>query len=95
VEELIQQYSDHLRIERNVSPHTLRNYLSDLAQFHGFLRDRELCLDSAGQVDERKVDIHVVRAFLAALTHDRKKSSIGRKKGLGRGLDQRKVLIQQ
>jgi integrase/recombinase XerC len=79
VDGLIQKYADHLRNERNVSPHTLRNYLSDLAQFQNFLMERELCLDSAGNVDVRKIDIHVVRAFLAALTHDRKKSSVGRK----------------
>jgi integrase/recombinase XerC len=79
VDELIQKYADHLRNERNVSPHTLRNYLSDLAQFHGFLRERELSLDKSGNVDVRKVDIHVMRAFLAALTHERKKSSVGRK----------------
>jgi integrase/recombinase XerC len=79
VEDLVQQYAEHLRAERNVSPHTLRNYLSDLAQFHNFLRERELCLDSKSNIDLRKVDIHVVRAFLAALTRDRKKSSIGRK----------------
>jgi len=30
LDDLIQQYADHLRNERNVSPHTLRNYLSDL-----------------------------------------------------------------
>ena len=79
MEELIQQYADHLRNERNVSPHTLRNYLSDLAQLNNFLTERELCLDSNRNVDVRKVDIHVVRAFLAALANDRKKSSIGRK----------------
>lgn len=79
MDELIQKYADHLRNERNVSPHTLRNYLSDLAQFHGFLRERELCLNSPGNVDVRKVDIHVMRAFLAALTQGGKKSSIGRK----------------
>ncbi len=33
----------------------------------------------AEEVDFTKVDIHVVRAFLASLTRDRKKSSIGRK----------------
>lgn len=79
MDDLLQQYADHLRTERNVSPHTLRNYLSDLAQFQNFLRERELCSDSAGNVDVQRVDIHVVRAFLAALTRDRKKSSIGRK----------------
>jgi integrase/recombinase XerC len=78
VEDLIQQYADHLRNERNVSFHTLRNYLSDLAQFRQFLMDRELSLEGK-TVDVHKVDIHVVRAYLAALTKDRKKSSIGRK----------------
>jgi integrase/recombinase XerC len=79
LEDFIEQYGNHLRNERNVSPHTLRNYLSDLTQFQGFLRERELCLDSKGDIDVRKVDIYVVRAFLAALNQDRKKSSIGRK----------------
>jgi len=62
-----------------VSAHTLRSYLSDLAQFRRFLIDRELCLAGKKSVEVRKVDIHVVRAYLAALTKDRKKSSIGRK----------------
>lgn len=79
LEEVIQQFADHLRHERNYSPHTLRNYLSDLAQFHGFLRERELCLDADGEVDIAKIDVHVIRSHLAALTRDRKKSSIGRK----------------
>jgi integrase/recombinase XerC len=79
VNELIQQFADHLRGERRVSPHTLRNYLSDLAQFRGFLIERKLCVGGGDEVDARKVDIHVVRAFLASLARDRKKSSIGRK----------------
>ena len=79
MESLIQKYLDHLRNERNVSVHTVRNYLSDLAQLRGFLVERQLCLDERQRVDVRKVDIHVVRAYLAALTKDRKKSSIGRK----------------
>jgi integrase/recombinase XerC len=78
VEDFIHQYADHLRNERNVSAHTLRNYLSDLAQFQQFLMDRGLCLDGK-TVNVRNVDIHVVRAYLAALTKDRKKSSVGRK----------------
>lgn len=77
--EVIQAFSNYLTNERNASPHTLRNYLSDLAQLQAFLLARELCLDSNGAVDVGKIDIHVVRAFLASLTKDRKKSSIGRK----------------
>jgi integrase/recombinase XerC len=76
---LVQQYAAHLRNERNLSPHTLRNYLSDLAQFRSFLVERRLALDTKGAVDVGKVEIHVVRAYLASLAQDRKKSSIGRK----------------
>jgi integrase/recombinase XerC len=80
MDELLQAFADHLRGERRVSPHTLRNYVSDLAQFRRFLIERKLCLiDDAKVIDARKVDIHVVRAFLASLTKDHKKSSIGRK----------------
>jgi integrase/recombinase XerC len=79
VEDLIQQYAGYLKNERNVSPHTLRNYLSDLAQFHRFLIERELSLDPEKRVDVEEIDIHVVRAYLASLSKDRKKSSIGRK----------------
>ena len=79
VDESIRQYAQYLHNERNASAHTLRNYLSDLAQLQAFLLERELCLDFTGRVDVGKIDIHAVRAFLASLTKDRKKSSIGRK----------------
>jgi integrase/recombinase XerC len=79
MENLIQQYAGHLRNERNISPHTLRNYLSDLEQFARFLVERDLARNADGGVAPSKVDVHVVRAFLAALAKDRKKSSVGRK----------------
>ena len=79
MDDLIAAYTAHLRHERNYSPHTLRNYLSDLAQFHEFLRERELCLGADEQVHPAKIDVHVIRSYLAALAKDRKKSSIGRK----------------
>jgi integrase/recombinase XerC len=79
MDELLQTYADHLRGERRVSPHTLRNYASDLAQFREFLSERTLCLDDSGAIDVSKVDVHVARAFLASLVKDRKKSSVARK----------------
>jgi integrase/recombinase XerC len=79
VDELLDRFAEHLRHERSYSAHTLRNYLSDVAQFHEFLRERELCLDADQQVDSKKIDVYVVRSYLAALSKDRKKSSIGRK----------------
>ena len=79
VNELIKKYIDHLRGERNVSAHTLRNYLSDLNQFQQFLRDSDFCLDENGNIDEQRLDIHVARAYLAWINKHRKKSSVGRK----------------
>lgn len=79
MQDCIARYVEHMRHERNMSAHTLRNYSSDLTQLETFLRERQLCLDGAGSVDVGKIDIQSVRAFLAAMTGSRKKSSIGRK----------------
>jgi len=79
MDELIKQYTSYLRNERNVSPHTLRNYVSDLAQFDQFLQNRGLCAGKNHSVDLKKVDLPVVRAYLASLAKNRKKSSLGRK----------------
>ena len=95
MESLIQKYAGHLRNERNMSPHTSRNYLSDLAQFHKFLLERELALNKHGGVDAAKVDIHIVRAYLASLTADRKKSSIGRKLAVLKGFFRYLVTIKR
>jgi integrase/recombinase XerC len=69
-----------------------------LAQFQNFLLERKLALNEAGAVDVGKVDIHVVRAYLASLAADRKKSSIARKlaalKGFFRYLVTTKRLIK-
>src|SRR5688572_17922551 len=56
VNELIKKYIDHLRDERNISAHTLRNYLSDLNQFRQFLRNNDFCLDNNGNIDEQRLD---------------------------------------
>ena len=79
MEKLIEQYRVHLLNERNISPHTLRNYLSDLHQFHQFISERKWAMDSRGCIDVRKIEIQIVRAFLASLTPGRKKTSLGRK----------------
>jgi integrase/recombinase XerC len=78
LDDWIERYGDHLKLEKNVSPHTLRNYISDLRQFEEYLERR------AKEHDEKvvaieDVSVHLVRAFLASLAKQNKKSSIGRK----------------
>ena len=95
MQDLLQQYAEHLGNERNVSPHTLRNYLSDLSQFHRYLVEAGLCLGRDKAVDLRRADIHVVRAYLASLTKSRKKSSIGRKLAALKGFFRYMVTTRQ
>ncbi len=79
MEDLIEQYGAYLRVERNLSPHTLRNYLSDLRQFQQFLREEGLCQDGKKKIVLQRIDLHVVRAYLGALARICRKSSVGRK----------------
>jgi integrase/recombinase XerC len=75
----IQRFADHLRLERNVSGHTLRNYLSDLEQFHDFFCPR-LPGGKRREIDIRQIDHITIREYLAHLyAEKRKKASIARK----------------
>ncbi len=75
---LIDRYTTFLRVEKNVSAHTLRNYLSDLVQFLAFL-EHPLGQKEAGVVAIGEIDHHRIHAFLSTLHRRHKKSSIGRK----------------
>lgn len=76
MDELIERYVNYLQYERNASPHTIRNYKSDLLQFRTFL--------SAGRPHARvsvdSIDALRIRAYLAHLySNEKKKTSIARK----------------
>ena len=75
----IDLFANHLKYERNVSPHTLRNYLSDLQQFQDYLCP----IDASGDrrvVDIRQVDHITIRDYLSQFYKDNhKKTSIARK----------------
>jgi len=72
----IDRYIRYLRDERNASPHTLRNYESDVHQFRDFLKYSL----KTEEVDVAKIDALQIREYLASLFKDRKqKSSIARK----------------
>jgi integrase/recombinase XerC len=74
--DLIERYVNYLQYERNASPHTIRNYRSDLEQFRDFLAQGK----GDTPLDVRAVDAFRIRAYLAFLfERERKKTSIARK----------------
>ncbi len=87
----IRDFERHLKVERNVSPHTLRNYLSDLAAFRAYLlykkgvsdqrQQKQINEISVSSSDLKKVDYLTIRGFLAAQ----------RKKGLSKSSMARKL----
>ncbi|HEV8457743.1 MAG TPA: tyrosine recombinase XerC [Methylomirabilota bacterium] len=60
-------FLEYLAVERGASPHTLRSYAADLREFRRFL-------DTRSVADVRKVDVRLIRAYLAAL-HERRLST--------------------
>lgn len=79
MQDLIEQYGSHLHGERNLSPHTLRNYVSDLRQFHEFLKSQGWAQEALDAASLAGVDAHRVRTYLGALTRSCRKSSVARK----------------
>ena len=75
----LQDFLRYLRVEKNYSGHTLRNYQSDLHQFIGFLSDRSERKSSSEQVVPKQVGYLDVRAYLASLYRRNAKSSVARK----------------
>jgi integrase/recombinase XerC len=76
MDELLTRYVNYLRYERNASPHTIRNYQSDLVQFRDYLKEA----NAESTVDVRTIDALHIRGFLAYLFgREKKKTSIARK----------------
>jgi integrase/recombinase XerC len=76
MDDLIERYVNYLQHERNASPHTIRNYRSDLHQFRDFLAQGQ----AGAAPDLAAIDALRIRGFLAFLFEkEKKKTSIARK----------------
>ena len=71
----LEEFTSHLRDERNLSPHTLRAYEREIAQFTEFARTEMGCRDP------RRVSSNVVRAYLAQL-HSRRLARVSTQRAL-------------
>jgi integrase/recombinase XerC len=80
MENLIAQFLEHLRYERNVSEHTLRNYAIDLGQFLEHLAPADPRNGERREPDLKDIDHITIREWLAELhAAGKKKTSIARK----------------
>ena len=70
IDRYIDKFTNFLKVEKNVSGHTVINYTRDLLDFSAFLGQRPI----------EEVDYLTIRKFLAALrSHEYKKKTIARK----------------
>ena len=69
----LEDFLGYLRVERQMSPHTLRSYRLDLTQFLEFCSGRRADLELA------QVSYQDLRAFLAAALQRNRKTTVARK----------------
>lgn len=80
IEQLLTQFFEHLRYERNVSEHTLRNYMSDLLQFLDYIAPQDAQTGTRRDVDIKQIDHITIREWLSTLhAAQKKKTSVARK----------------
>ncbi len=75
LQENLAQFLQHLKYERNLSPHTLRNYASDLEQF----KEHLFAIEKRDDLPVDTIDRLTIREWMASLHTDHKKTSVARK----------------
>jgi integrase/recombinase XerC len=77
--EWIEEYLTYIKYQRNVSEHTVRNYSSDLEQFHHYLTHTPRG-DPRSEPELSQIDNLTIREFIGTLYRkNNKKSSVARK----------------
>ncbi len=76
MEQLIAQFLEHLRYERNVSEHTLRNYASDLNQLLDYLAPAHPQTGNRTPPDILQVDHITIREWLSTLHAEQKRAKL-------------------
>ena len=72
----LENFLEHLKYERSVSDHTIRNYASDLEQFRSFL----FKIERRDDFPVERIDRLTIREWMASLHSERKKkTSVARK----------------
>ena len=80
MEKAIKDFETHMKVVRNLSPHTMRNYLADLRQFKEFLEKNNISAGADSKGVLIGIDHLVIRAFLGSLYRRKiKKVTISRK----------------
>lgn len=76
----IASYEEGLIHERNASPHTVKNYVFDLVEFHDYLKKFQSdLLINKEQIDLQKINPLIIRSYLAVLFQKLSPASIARK----------------
>ena len=69
----VADFERHIRVEKNLSIHTVRNYIADIRQFEKFAKGKNI-------EGLEKIDQDIVRSYLAWLYRSKvKKTTISRK----------------
>jgi tyrosine recombinase XerC len=73
---LLERYGDYLLHEKGYSPHTIRNYLREIDELRGFLKDRGIDITQASSWDLKTHLLHCKKRGLASTSLARRVASI-------------------
>lgn len=75
----VDSFLEFLKVQKNASPHTVKNYSGDLHQFSDFLKRRFQSSFPHQSNDLGKVNTDMIRAYLNDLYHNHGATSVARK----------------